>query len=165
MNKKIRNRILYVTVTLLWAVAIYRTFVNYQTEENIVAAHSNNSISITPINAYIKDSFELMLPNRDPFLNKSFIPKIETAIKPNQTPDKTEKQKLPIAKPSVVWPDIEYFGFVKNRTTSSTRCLLKIDNQTIQLSKGEKFSGIEIMYAFSDSVRLKFESSLKTIYK
>ena len=71
-------------------------------------------------------------------------------------------QPKPIAK---AWPQVEYFGFVKNRNQNSTLCLLKIDGKQIQLSKGEKYNGIFVQNAFKDSVQLIFEGELKTVRK
>lgn len=164
MDKKIRNRILYVTVAFLWAIAIYRTYKNYQVKEENESNEIVSAPSISPIQ-FGKDTFELELPDHDPFLQRAWTP-----IAQNDAPLQNDKPKVDI--PKIVekpapknWPQIEYFGFVKNRNQNSTLCLLKVDGRQVQLSKGEKYNSLIVQNVFKDSVQIIFEGVLKTIRK
>lgn len=164
MDKKIRNRILYITVASLWAIAIYRTYRNYQVKEENASTEIVSAPSISPIQ-FGKDTFDLELPDHDPFLKNSWTP-----IAQNEAPVQNDKPKNNIQK--VVekpapknWPQIEYFGFVKNRNQNSTLCLLKIDGRQVQLSKGEKYNSLIVQNVFKDSIQIIFEGDFKTIKK
>lgn len=164
MDKKIRNRILYVSVAVLWAIAIYRTWKNYEAkaENNETALISTPAVS--PMQ-FRKDTFELVLPEYDPFLQKSWTPSVQ-----NESPVADVKQNQVVKKDPVVpvvktWPQIDYFGFVKNRNQNSTLCLLKIDGRQVQLSKGEKYNGLLVQNTYRDSVQLVFEGETKTVRK
>lgn len=164
MDKKIRNRILYVTVALLWAIAIYRTYQNYRVKEENASQEIVSAPSISPIQ-FGKDTFELELPDHDPFLQKAWVPKVQNDLSSSADKPKTVIQKV-IEKPvPKSWPQIEYFGFVKNRNQNSTLCLMKIDGRQVQLSKGEKYNSLIVQNIFKDSVQVLFEGEQKTIRK
>jgi hypothetical protein len=164
MDKKIRNRILYVTVAILWSVAIYRTWKNHQIKEE---NETVEIVSVPPISPmqFQKDSFELILPERDPFLNTTWKP-----VSENIQPEKQEiKKQNPVVKEiekpfTTVWPKIEYFGFVKNREKNSTLCLLKIDGKQVRIGNGDVYEKIRIVNAFRDSVIVNFSGEAKTFY-
>ena len=164
MDKKVRNKILYVAVACLWGIAIYRTFKNQQIKEE---NESFKVVSVPPISPiqFNKDTFELELPSHDPFLSTSWTPSEKFE---NQNPsDKIQKvEPVEIVKPiEKVWPKIEYFGFVKNRNKNSTLCLLKINGRQIQLSKGQKHEGVFVANTFRDSVLVVYDGANKMIRK
>jgi len=163
MDKKIRNRIIYVTTACLWGIAMYRTWQNYQVEEQTASTEIVSMPSISPMK-FGKDTFQLELPDQDPFLQSSWTPVVQNNVSKNEPP-KTDVKKE-VEKPVVkAWPRIEYFGFVKNRNQNSTLCLLKIDGKQIQLNKGQQYNGLIVQNAFKDSVCVMFEGELKTIRK
>jgi hypothetical protein len=164
MDKKIRNRILYVVVAILWGVAIYRTWKNYEVKEELQAENVINTPAISPMQ-FRKDTFELVLPDTDPFLQKAWIPQVQQDVSREQPTAPRIEKKEPVIPVQKKWPQVEYFGFVKNRNQNSTLCLLKIDGRQIQLSKGERHDGVLVQNAFKDSVQLIFEGEIKTVRK
>jgi len=166
MDKKIRNRILYIAVACLWGIAIYRTYNNYQTKQENEELAIVNTPSISPIQ-FNKDTFELELPDKDPFLESGWTPtiKIENSSSNNSTNNLNIVKKEIVKPTEKVWPKIEYFGFVKNRNKNSTLCLLKIDGQLMQLSKGQNEKGILVNNVYKDSVLVVFDGERKTVRK
>ena len=162
MEKKIKHRILYITVACLWGVAIYRTYMNYSVDEEQLISESN-SFKITPVNAYIKDSFELELPVRDPFLKSEWKSVVEIQINNTNSNQKKSEEKIKPVPQEIKWPEIKYFGFVKNRQTNSTRCLVQIDNSTTQINKGEIFNEVKIIEPWHDSVLVQFKNEKRII--
>jgi len=164
MDKKIRNRILYIAVACLWGIAIYRTWKNYEVNEELATEKVISTPSISPMQ-FRKDTFDLVLPDNDPFLQKGWTPLVQNDM-PQREDDGHDRIKKEIVAPvEKKWPQVEYFGYVKNRNQNSTLCLLKIDGRQIQLSKGEKYNGLVVQNTFKDSVQLFFEGDLKTVRK
>lgn len=162
MDKKIRNRILYITVAILWLVAIYRTYKNYQVKAENESSETLSVPSISPIQ-FGKDSFELELPDHDPFLHNAWTPVAQNESSNQNDPKKEVIQKV-IEKPiPIQWPQIEYFGFVKNRNKNSTLCLMKVNGRQVQLSKGDQHEGIHVGQTYKDSVLVIFQGEPKTI--
>ncbi|MBL7897363.1 MAG: hypothetical protein JNJ99_02425 [Crocinitomicaceae bacterium] len=164
MDKKIRNRILYITVAILWGFAIYRTYSNY-TSNSIIENETNISVpGISPVQ-FKKDTFELVLPDSDPFLRDAPTTiVVSNENRPTNTVIKNQT-KLPPQTEMKIWPTVEYFGFVKNINKNSTLCLLKVNGKQIQISKGDSFEGIILQQASADSIVLKNESEYKSVFK
>ena len=165
MDKKIKHRILYVTVAILWGIALYRTWKNYETKAELDDHAQVQVPAVSPIR-FQKDSFELELPERDPFLDQRMAVHVEMAQETNHTSQtkKPEEKKI-VEVQQINWPDIHYYGFVKNRQTSSTRGLLKINGKHVQLSLGEIYQDIRILEAYHDSVRVSFARQIKVFRK
>lgn len=164
MDKKIRNRILYVSVAGLWVIAIYRTWSNYQAEEVIAQESQFDPMTISPIQ-FRKDTFELNLPDYDPFLQKRWTPAMTNQPNPTPPPTTNSTIKKPDPPPVTPWPTIQYFGFVKNRNQNSTLCLLSIDGKMMQLSKGQKYQDLLVENVFKDSIKLRYMNEIKTVRK
>jgi len=164
MDKKTRNKILYVGVAALWGIAIYRTWKNFQVKQENEEFEVINAPSFSPVQ-FNKDTFELLLPTADPFLSAGWKPseKIETSLEQEDSRNVIKKEILtPVQK---FWPQIQYFGFVKNRQKNSTLCLLKIDGHQVQLSKGQKHEGLMVLNTYRDSVMVVFDGETKIFRK
>lgn len=170
MDKKLRNKILYIIVGVLWSVAIYRTYNNYQVKSENEEIQSQSISSFSPI-AFNKDTFDLILPNQDPFLRSGYH-----FIRDNGNNDgsqngnnntshvvKVKEPVVPVAPKK--WPSIEYFGFILNRDQDKTLCMLKIDGKSIKLPEGDSEYGIYFTSVFRDSVYIVFEGEEKTFFK
>jgi len=164
MDKKTRNKILYVGVAALWGIAIYRTWKNFQVKQENEEFEVINAPSFSPVQ-FNKDTFELLLPSSDPFLSAGWkaSEKTETSVE-HEDPKNTIKKEIPLPVQKV-WPQIQYFGFVKNRDKNSTLCLLKIDGRQVQLSKGQKHNGLIVMNTYRDSVLVVYEGETKIVRK
>lgn len=164
MDKKIRNRILYVVVAGLWAVAIYRTWKNREIKEEMEEGNAISSTPVSPIQ-FRKDTFELELPDTDPFLHRGWSAPVQSEPVERVEKGGTATKKNPPEPVIIPWPSIEYFGFVRNRDQNRMLCLLEVDGRQVKLSKGETYNGLYVQSAFKDSVRVTFQGDSKTIRK
>lgn len=161
MDKKVRNRILYIIVGSLWIVAIYRTYKNYRVKQENESTKTLHSPHFSPVQ-FNKDTFELVLPSKDPFLAVGWMPTQDVNLmqEPKSKTEIKKEEPKPLEK---TWPQIEYFGFVKNRDKNSTLCLLKIDGRQIHISKGQKHNGILVLNTYRDSVQVFLDGESRII--
>ena len=70
MSKKLKTRLILVLVLAIWGYNGYRVYMNQQVEQQLEEQEQvHSSFNPMPV-AFNKDSFELVLPETDPFLKK-----------------------------------------------------------------------------------------------
>lgn len=155
MNKKYLNSILIVLLALIWGGVIYKYFIKKKTvlPEN---AMQSNSMAIDYTIA--KDTFVLRLNNRDPF----------KASKRRRTQSNTTQ-----AKPSggnrikqlktIVWPNIEYYGFVKSTQNKTRMALVKVNGRLHRKRERETIDDVKLVKAYSDSIIVMLNKEKKTV--
>ena len=171
MDKKTRTRILIVIVASLWAYNIYRTIENYQVKTQSQEESQSAPLSFAPI-MFNKDTFNLELPNQDPFLRgqQKWNPQNNGTIAVNNSNanrNQNTRQNQPvITTPATTkWPTVKYFGFLRNHQANHKLCMLNIEGKNYRLSIGETKANITVVEAFPDSIQLVFNNSQKTIQK
>lgn len=167
MTKKGWTRVLMVVVAGLWAYNIYRTVENYQIKVENQDLQVSNNFSFSPI-VFNKDSFDLVLADVDPFLKGSSRWKRENTYGSSDNNNQSQSSQRTVVKSdpkptSQKWPDISYFGYVKNRDQEKTSCLLSLNNKMLRLSSGDEYDGITVMATYRDSVILVLNNSKKTV--
>ena len=169
MSKKLKTRLILLVVLAIWGNIGYRLFKNYQVEKELDETQQvYNDPNFSPAN-FQKDSFDLQLPDTDPFLKT----KIKSNYKPiNETPvhttnnnhhRKTQKEKKVVEQKN--WPKIKYLGFVKNHESSDALCLLQINGNMLKVSEGDEEIGVLVTGVFRDSIHLVFSGEEKTFRK
>ena len=111
MKKKIVNIVLIVGMLTIWGFVIKKALFYFGKDEKKIASISpiaNNS----PQPEFIKDTFELSVLQRDPFLDivtkrKSSIPTTQPK-KVNKNPKSKQRKKS-----NDNWPKLQYFGYLK----------------------------------------------------
>ncbi len=167
MNKKSWTRILIVIVAGLWGYNIYRTIENYQMKTESDKGRERIPMSFAPV-MFNKDTFELSLPDPDPFLKeqstwKSTVTSSSTTHPQNVVPTPViQTNPLPI---SVPWPKINYYGFLRNHEQDHKLCMLKVDGKNYRLATGAVQDNIKVIQAYKDSVIIEFNGSVKTFSK
>ncbi len=164
----IKNIIAFIAFAGIWGYVGKKYFSSLESEppgENIAIKQS----FFTAKN-YSKDTFELKLSLRDPFLNGKtsfFNPNTVTQNQTNHTDKpKQNPQPLPFVKPlPVSWPNISYFGYVKNKVKGKQACLVKINQQNHKMFVGDKISEVFLVNAFKDSIIVKYNENFKTVKK
>ena len=144
MSKQTINKILIVGLIVIWGFVGYRFIYNYISKNELQLANNFNTI---PENQKTtnRNPFLLSTISRDPFLGTYSIPKKESVSR------KYQKNSGALSK-TIVWPKIEYFGFVKNENNKNPLALLKINNELKRIRKGENYNGLVIKTVFSDSI-------------
>ncbi len=138
MNKKKINKILIIAVTIIWGVLLYK-YIN-PFFSNTQKALPKEFAQIPHKAKKQKETITLNFPKRDPFLGKLLYSK-----KQPQTVKK-HKPKLSknASKKNILWPKIEYLGFVKSSKSKSPLGLLRIDGILHRVNEKTIVRGLKI---------------------
>ncbi|MBD3639223.1 MAG: hypothetical protein HUJ25_17840 [Crocinitomicaceae bacterium] len=170
MSKKLKTRLILLLVAGIWGYNLFRIYSNYQTEKDL---EENNQVysdlSYSPV-MFNKDSFELVLPDVDPFLKKGskYSGTHNTSnnksnnLKVKKIQRKESKKEVP---QTVSWPSIKYLGFVKNHSNEDALCLIRINENMFKVSEGDEQAGVFISGVYRDSIHLVFSGEERTFRK
>lgn len=161
MKSKGLTIFLLVVVALLWGTIVYKVLLSKENAPvltEILESRKSNS-------TYILDTFSLNLNYSDPFAINNGIR--ENVISKNIiTPPKTNsKQHIQLTKPVVNWPEIIYFGNIRNQKTKKERFILKINNYDKAMAVGDSFQGVKLISFSGDSIKISFEKHIKYLKK
>jgi hypothetical protein len=163
MAKKRINIVLLLLVLGLWGTVGYKTISQYFMPKKVIVndQNFNNNIKINEIK---KDTFELALINRDPFLNKQNTtpvvakPPVAAIVRPKIITPPIIKEK-----PVVIWPLISYYGYIKSKEKIQELIMVKIDNRLYKLRKNDEVQGVVIKKVYHDSVEVYFNKETKVL--
>lgn len=148
MKNKALTYVLLVVVAIIW----YRVFM--RVKSNIMTDDENPTLAIQQqvgFQLMKKDTFLLDANYRDPFIGKKN--KAETG---NML---LQPEPIPVpkpAKPQFVWPQINYYGWVKKTDSKNPLCIINIDGMLLYLRKGDEvFDDISVQQVDRDFIRLK----------
>lgn len=168
MNKKAGTRILIFVVAALWAYNIYRTIQNVQVINEVQENTINAPLTFAPV-VFDKDTFELDLPDKDPFLkNGSFAVQPIQQTTENPSPNPPVKRESPPAatvNPQKKWPEITYFGYLKNHQSNHQLCLINLAGKNYRLAVGTTKEAVTVLQAYPDSIVVAFQNETKTVLK
>ena len=158
-----KNIVAFIALILIWGLVIKNKFGLFSNDTNLSV---NNSYDVPIKNNYLKDTFQLVLTGRDPFLNSKIKNSTNHSVKKqfNKTHVPQKKITPPIIK-NIKWPSIKYYGYVKNKTKGKQACLIKIESNLYQMHKGNIKQNIELVQIYKDSIQVKFNQEFKTILK
>lgn len=170
MNRKRITQILVVVVAGLWGYNIYRTVENYQVRQDNIEMQENQPSGFVPM-MFNKDTFDLVLPGQDPFMrdgstyrkNQNLAQNHSQPVQQNQNRPSVVRQ--PKIEPSTKWPEIAYYGFVRNHNKSEKLCLVKIGNELLRIAENETKSQVHLLAAYPDSIRVEFAGDKRSFRK
>jgi len=148
MSKKHLNIGLIIGVALIWGVLIYKalgnSFVSEDEEQNYaVAINEELPLSIQ------KDTFDLKLYKRDPFLGG--IKKSRISISKRKNKGNAVRKVKPVVV--VQWPQLQYLGFVKEENAKEPLLLLKVNGKLMRKKSSFEFAeGIKVLGFYKDSL-------------
>jgi len=154
VNKNYLNSALIVLLVVIWGGIIYKYFGTPKAVEQKQLVVSSNASSNYTI---AKDTFKLTLNARDPFKTSKHRKTPATSTKPKKTTKKTTKKKM------LVWPKIQYFGFVKSATNKTKLVLIKVNGKLHRKREKDNIETLTIVKAYSDSITISLNRQLKTI--
>lgn len=158
MNKALLNKILIFFLLLIWSVIGYKLITNIFGKNEIVQMKSVvNEPQINKENVETS-IFALPIITRDPFLGSYTTRKMENSQTQNRH-SKIDKKK------PIVWPQINYYGFVKGENNKNALALLKIDGKLERVRKGTNMNGIAIKEIYQDSILVIFNNQKKIFKK
>ncbi len=164
MNKKVVNIVLLSVVLVVWGGVIYRFAKSFFSSNEAPPIVYNTSVDFKNYDEIVKDSFDLVLLDRDPFLGK-------VSSKSNQ-PKKVVKKKptakrvsKPAPKKIVYWPNsIQYYGYLKSGARS--RALIRVEGKMLKLKVGQNITDdIFVKDIHKDSLLLSDGQSNRVLYK
>lgn len=155
MIKKGINTILIICLIAIWFSVLKKCTKNSKIEleqDNVFIPNQ----TIKP--AIKKDTFNLKLINLNPFKasNGSFVVNVNK-INTKGVAKKNEP------KTSLIWPKIEYYGFVKSKQKTTKLALVKVNNKLYRTRENQKIDDLLIKKAFGDSIIVVFNDQNKTI--
>lgn len=170
MDKKKWTRVLIVIVAGLWGYNIYRTVENYQVKTEFIEERANKMASTVPM-LFNKDTFNLELPNNDPFLRGQSNWQSSNAYAVNSNNGNNSRTNLPVNPPEIKpvetlkWPTVKYFGFLRRIEQDHQLCMLNINGKNYRLSVGEEKENLKVIQAYPDSVVVMFQNERKAFFK
>ena len=150
MNNKKAIYILLPCVFILWAFIAFKVYNHVKPTEVIADKISYQEIKFD--NKIEKETFNLKLNYKDPFLNVKWTSAVTDKAK-------GEKKKAKVRNWS--WPDIVYRGCIINH--KKTVGLLQISTRDYLVREGTDINGFLIQKIDQDSLRIEREGEFKTI--
>lgn len=153
LKNKAISVVLLIVVGIIWLNVIIKIVGNFSaTEDNSVSDHIVDAPLLIP--APEDRDFELATNYRDPFLNQ-----VKSTKKVSESPERSafpihaRTQSTQAPKP---WPKIHYYGIVKQTKGNGGLALIKVDNYSMNLKKGEGFyDDYEVYGVYRDSIVIR----------
>ncbi len=163
MNKKKLNTILLLmAVVAIWTILIYKVLSALDPDDNNIKTEmSSKAFNTTPI-VVERHTFDLYIPEKDPFLGMVINPK-----KPNIS--KTTTAKPPAKKNTLnldsLWQNISYKGMISDKNVNKTLFLISIRSKDILLGLRQTHEGYRLVKGDSKTITLQFDNHKKTFKK
>lgn len=160
MKNKTFTFILIAVVGFVWFKVFVRISSNISSEVPIPQQRISSSLKkiVQP------EAFELKADYRDPFSGNMGEKKVVSNTSINNLlpkPAPIIKERIP-----VYWPNIKYFGFVRNTTSTTPRILVSIDGSMYKLKLKDKvLDDIEILSATRNDLKMKYKGEIRVFGK
>ena len=164
LKNKAISTILIIVVGIIWLNVIFKIVGNLSVIEDDGSVDFTVDVPLIIPTPEDRD-FELTTNYRDPFLNQ--------AQSTTTTERDTERASFPISNKSNAplapspWPKIHYYGIVKQTKSNGGLALIKVDNYTLNLKKGEGFyENYEVTGIYRDSIVIhRGKKEYKSFYR
>ena len=157
ISKKNINIALIVLLLVIWGSIGYRYLVKKKTMQQPVIAQQNSMPTQYTIR---KDTFELK-NIKNPFQSVFVRPKTVQKLNTKKT---TSKRKS-ISK-KVIWPSIQYHGYVVKKGSSKKLGIITVNGKIIRKREKELIlETFKIKKIYEDSIQFEHQNSLKTLKK
>ncbi len=160
MKKKKSIYILLPLVILVWGAIIAKVLFNFSDSDAVntttKAIHAPDKTQKNVI-----DSFSLYLNYADPFLGKMSNSNNST----NSQTQSFQNIKEGIVKKPQQWPNIKYYGLVKNSKTRALKANISVNNKMFILKEKEKIENLRLEMISIDSVIFSLKYEHKTFFK
>jgi len=159
MPKKVINGLLIAFCVVIYGAIFLKAFGKKNKVSDSIATIPNFKGNFNSNNT-TKDTFKLYVTDRSPFGEPSRSRKvISKPIAKNLF--RLEKKETVIS-----WPEISYFGFVKNKNNDQKLAVVKVNNVLYKKREGDELSdGLKIVRAYGDSIIVSYMRNTKTIIR
>lgn len=142
-------------VIAIWAFVFYNIFGKKDKPDND-SLHSANTTRLNNTTQQPVDTFSIKADYRDPFLDK---------LMAGDQPKSVSVIKAPSVKVQTVtaWPQLAYFGIIKNQTGNKQIALLQINGKQSRMQLNQMAGEITLMKITKDSVQVKFGKEMKYV--
>lgn len=160
-TKKAINIGLIIIVLSLWGTVSYK-YINRFFGSDELAYNLPNDYNYGTVSIIKKDTFLLEPLAKDPFLNKVFSkPKQPTQRISTSPKIKTE----PKPKEVILFPSVQYFGYIKSKDKKEELILVKINNRLERVRLNSTIDGLVIKKIYKDSVTVFFNNETRSFKK
>lgn len=142
-------------VVAIWAYVFYTIFGNKDKPDKDLP-YSATIAKSNSVAKNVVDTFSIKADYRDPFLDKlvaSEQPKSSFPI----------KAALVKVQANTTWPQISYFGIIKNQTGNKQLALLQINGKQNRMQVNQMVGDITLLKLTKDSVQVKFGKETKYV--
>lgn len=157
MTKKNLNIFLSILLIVIWGGIIYKYFFKKSIVENDDLVESNITGNFIPTDK-VRDTLVLEFSGRDPFLDAKPIKK---TVVPKTTSPKIYKKP----EANIIWPQIQYYGFVKSNNSKNELVVIKIDGKLYKARNKENIDELKILRTYSDSVEMELHRNKRFFYR
>ncbi|MEM7087110.1 MAG: hypothetical protein AAF489_13065 [Bacteroidota bacterium] len=149
MKNKRNIKILIPVVAVIWGLVLYKLFDAFYPEDHQTA--SLVSSRFEPPKHKKRDTFSLMLIERDPFLGSWYQEK--------SRPKSSDKEvKVPIE-----WPSTSYEGFVADDSGRTTVYVVSINGEQHLFKQGESIQEVKLLHGNAQSIVLQYKKNRKSL--
>ncbi|NHN27412.1 hypothetical protein FIA58_017160 [Flavobacterium jejuense] len=160
-TKKAINIVLIIVVLSLWGTVSYK-YINRFFGNDEIAINLSNDYNYNAISIIKKDTFALEPLTKDPFLNKVFSKPKEQTIRTITIP----KPKIdPKPKEGILFPSVQYFGYIKSKDKKEELILIKINNRLERVRLNDNIDGLIINKIYKDSIVVHFNKETRSFKK
>lgn len=156
MKNKKNIYILLPIVLLVWGAVLFQLFSFTKSDEIITA--NNSELTIKPLKFNKRQTFNIDINYRDPFLGKMYTEDTSPKPKGNGSAPKVAK-----SKETLVWPIILYKGLISDTKDKNKIFMLIIDNKNYYMKIGDTENEVFLKSGDKESVYVKYKGNLNLI--
>lgn len=155
MNRRVLNGVLTVSLIIIWSIAGYRFLgtKELKNQESEIPVFIQDETSMVEK----KHPFHFTLAKRDPFLDVFFSTKSSKPL--------ASKKPSNIKKHNTSWPDINFYGFVKNENNENALVLIKLGGEMRRVREGDTHENFIIHTIYKDSIIVKKGNEYRTFLR
>ncbi len=148
-----------VVVAVVWGLLGYKVVANYFGGEPELPPTAVEQGFTEFVIDFKKDTFQLQTVSVDPFLKKAYTPR--RVVKTQKTSSGTKKAVIP-AQP-ILWPAIQYLGFVKSNDRKNKLAMIKVNGALHRTREGQMIGELKLLKAYNDSIKVSLNKEVKVI--
>lgn len=160
-NKKLVY-ILLPLALIVWGLVIYRIITFTNQDEDLSFQNSFQQVKL--VDSTLVDTFTITANYKDPFKRTLAVSSNKKNEKQNQKVNKRGTQRNRSVR-RIRWPDIQYGGIIENNQQNEIIAIIKIDEKSYLLKKGDENQDVKVLEIYNDSIRLEYKEEKKTIIK
>lgn len=171
-RKKWLSYLLGAVVLLIWGIVIHRLIKGlFSDDEGMVMRTPSDPVDSTSVER-AADTFSLKLDYPDPFLKDAPRRRRARRVRDQKEEEKGSKDqkkdnedKNGEEKEQLRWPQLEFGGIVRNRSSDRVVALLRIDGKDRLMKEGDEHEKVSLEEVWSDSVRVALNGKERVIAK